>query len=387
MPGGAEYAVLRLLDLSIFYSCRHSVRRLELSLMGSISKYILKRMGLQRLPRGNPLQQNLQNSVYVLFEGLERSKGKLGKNVIRECDDYAREILGDKIYAPWLYVYSIMAGKFKEGWIPDNYYGRVVIQAMQGNYRSLSVLKALHGQLFDEKNPLDLVFHVSGLFLDSDLEVIDRHRVKDILFREDDSAIYKIEKSGRGLGIRWFHKNNFDIGEVEKLSDGVFQKPIRQHPYFAEFTPASVVTMRLTTVIEDSGKCSLRSSRLKIGRGGDDYVKADSYVAVFFNPENGKLDDVGYLPDWTTSERHPESHVPFAGKTVPQFDKCIEKAIELHMKIPYVRCLGWDLTVDSDDRVRIIELNTGHNGINISEAVHGPCFADMGWEKLWRNPR
>jgi hypothetical protein len=354
--------------------------------MATISRFILKRLGV----KVSPLQQFHQghrNQVQGLLAGLEPTKGKLNPKVIKQCDDYAQEVLGDKIYAPWLYVYSAVSGKFKEGWIPDNYYPKVVIPMIQGNYRPLSFMKALHLQLFQEKNPLDLIYYVSGLFLDSNLEVVDKNHVKDILFREDDSAIYKIEKSGRGLGLHWVHKDTFDITKIEAMKDGVFQAPIKQHPCFSEFTPRSVVTLRLTTVIEDSGKCSLRSSRLKMGRGQDDYIKADNYVAVFYNPENGLLDDVGYLPDWTTTDRHPDTHVSFAGKVVPQFEKCTQKVIELHEKIPYVRCIGWDIAVDENEQVQVIEFNAGHNGINISEAVHGPCFADMGWENLWRNQR
>ncbi|MES2982045.1 MAG: sugar-transfer associated ATP-grasp domain-containing protein [Verrucomicrobiota bacterium] len=354
--------------------------------MASISRFILKRLGIHASPL-DQFHENHRNQVHKLLIGLEPTRGKLSSKVIKQCDDYAHEILGDKIYAPWLYLYSAIAGKFKEGWIPDNYYPKVVVPAIQGNYRSLSILKALYHQLFQEKNPLDLIFHVTGLFLDSNLQVIEKDRVKDILFSENDSAIYKIERSGRGLGIYWFHKDTFDINKIEGLQDGVFQSPIKQHPFFSEFTPSSVVTLRLTTVIEDSGKCSLRSSRLKIGRAQDDYIKADNYLAVFYNPENGLLDDVCYFPDWTTSDKHPDTHIPFAGKAVPHFDKCADTVIELHKKIPYVRCLGWDITVDSNNQVQVIEWNAGHNGINLSEAVHGPCFADMGWETLWKNQR
>lgn len=357
--------------------------------MATIARFILKRLGVPPTPRDelNRFHQRHRNEVRGLLQSLEPTKGKLSPKVIRQCDDYAQEILGDKVYAPWLYVYSTVSGKFKEGWIPDNYYPQVVIPHIQGNYRPLSMLKALSFQLFGEKNPLDLIYHVSGLFLDSNFEVVDKNRVKDVLFRQDDTTIYKIEKSGRGNGIHWVHKDTFDITKIQGLQDGVFQAPIKQHEFFNEFTPSSVVTMRLTTVIEDSGKCSLRSSRLKIGRAHDSYVKADDYVAVFYDPKNGLLDEIGYLPGWKESDKHPDTHVLFAGKTVPEFDKCTEKVIGLHSKIPYVRCLGWDITVDSNNHVQVIEWNSGHNGINISEAVHGPCFADLGWENLWKSQR
>src|SRR5262245_56120004 len=39
------------------------------------------------------------------------------------ADEYSIKILGNKAYAPWLYVYTLVSGgNFKEGWIPDNFF-------------------------------------------------------------------------------------------------------------------------------------------------------------------------------------------------------------------------------------------------------------------------
>jgi hypothetical protein len=42
------------------------------------------------------------------------------------ADEYSRDIFGSRRYAPWLYVYSLVNGQFKEGWIPDNFFGKIV---------------------------------------------------------------------------------------------------------------------------------------------------------------------------------------------------------------------------------------------------------------------
>ena len=55
--------------------------------------------------------------------------------------------------------------------------------------------------------------------------------------------------------------------------------------------------------------------------------------------------------------------------------------------MPFARSVGWDVVVDSDDEVRVLEWNAGHNDIKFSEATQGPCFSDMGWETLWRSRR
>jgi hypothetical protein len=44
----------------------------------------------------------------------------------------------------------------------------------------------------------------------------------------------------------------------------------------------------------------------------------------------------------------------------------------------------WDLCIDGDGAVRVLEWNGGHNDITFSEATQGPCFADLDRETLWR---
>lgn len=63
------------------------------------------------------------------------------------------------------------------------------------------------------------------------------------------------------------------------------------------------------------------------------------------------------------------------------FKTCVLTVTKLHKKAPYARCIGWDVTVDGDENVRLLEWNPEHNGIKFSEATQGPCFADLGWER------
>ena len=72
------------------------------------------------------------------------------------------------------------------------------------------------------------------------------------------------------------------------------------------------------------------------------------------------------------------------GRRIPNFDNCVSVALELHRMIPYIRCVGWDIVVDKDNAVKVMEWNAVHNDIKLSEATQGPCFSDLGWEKLWQ---
>ena len=64
-------------------------------------------------------------------------------NLIKLSNEYACDIFGWIGFSPWLYVYSALAQTFKEGWIPDNYYGKIVVPALKGDYGKIADLKSL----------------------------------------------------------------------------------------------------------------------------------------------------------------------------------------------------------------------------------------------------
>ena len=53
--------------------------------------------------------------------------------------------------------------------------------------------------------------------------------------------------------------------------------------------------------------------------------------------------------------------------------------MQLHGKLPFIGCIGWDVTVDFGEGVKVLEWNAEQNDVNFGEATQGPCFADVGW--------
>jgi hypothetical protein len=101
------------------------------------------------------------------------------------------------------------------------------------------------------------------------------------------------------------------------------------------------------------------------------HVQSKSHVRVPINLKTGTFSDKGYLTDWTTVDVHPTSKVPFVGNYIPSFSSCLSTVISLHKMVPYARCIGWDVTVDMDGNVNVMEWNAEHNDIKFSEATQG----------------
>jgi hypothetical protein len=328
-------------------------------------------------------QKHAKETDHILKSIVKHTGRKLDEKCKKLCDDYAVEILGHKRYAPWLYVYSRISGEFKEGWIPDNYYGSMVVPKLQGKYGRISFLKPLNRLFFQCDLFPDLLSYVNGIFFDSDYKVVPAKSVNSILFRDQDRIVFKLDTSRKGRGIYVFNRESFSLEKIKQLGNGLFQRFIKQHDLLTKFTQSSVATLRLTTICEDDGTVSVRAGYLKMARQNETHVKAKNSVLVPINPEDGVFNDFGYKPGWIKTKMHPDTNMAFSGQVIPHFEECVETVTALHKKVPFARNIGWDLTVDNAGNVQIMEWNGWHNGVKFAEATQGPCFADLGWEKLW----
>lgn len=316
------------------------------------------------------------------MNNIESERGPISKKLMRDCDNYAIDILGHKKYAPWLYIYSAISGQFKEGWIPLNFYEAQVIPNIKGYYGDCSYLKPLNSFFFKTDKSPDLGSFVNGLFLDRFYRAHSFKELKSILFNNCTRVVFKVDNSLQGQGIYIFNKSNFSAKVLERLGNGVFQSYVNQHSLFNEYTLDSVATIRITTAVDDAGNASVRGAYLRLGVAQDTYVRSETAIRIPIGISTGVLADTGYMPSWITVNSHSDSRKNFTNVKIPSFENCINVVKSLQMKVPFVRCIGWDVTVDNEGEVVVLEWNGVHNGISFSEATQGPSFADLGWEKF-----
>jgi len=212
--------------------------------------------------------------------------------------------------------------------------------------------------------------------------VVPEHELKSVVLEHCDRVVFKTDGSQQGNGVYIFDKDNFDLEAIKSLGNGVIQKFVVQHPVFNAFASRSVATLRFTTVVDDAGHISIRACFLRLGRAEDTHVRTVHEVCVPVNLASGELCREGYLSDWGATQEHPDSKARFAGVVVPAFAQCVATVLGLHKQIPFARCVGWDVTVDADCHVQVLEWNGEHNDVKFSEATQGPCFSDLNWERL-----
>ncbi|MFL9988093.1 sugar-transfer associated ATP-grasp domain-containing protein [Paraburkholderia sediminicola] len=313
---------------------------------------------------------------------LEQKYGKTDPANLKLADTYARDVFGNAVYAPWLRVYTAFSGMFKEGWIPDNYYGSVVVPSMKGSYGKLSDLKSISRLIFGSDAFPDVAYFANGLFFTDKSVVIPERELESVVFGQCDRVVFKLDGSGQGKGVYIFDRGNFDRETIKSLGNGVIQRFITQHRVFNVFASKPVATLRFTTVVDDAGGISIRACFFRLGRAEDTHIQSDRDICVPVDLATGELGRDGYMNDWGATEEHPDSGVRFSGVKIPAFAQCIAMVLDLHRKIPFARCIGWDVTVDADENVQVMEWNGEHNDVKFSEATQGPCFSDLKWERL-----
>ncbi|BFU89848.1 MAG: hypothetical protein NTAFB01_10350 [Nitrospira sp.] len=319
-----------------------------------------------------------------ILKSVEGYKGTTATRDLRLCDEYAVEVLGHQHFAHWLYVYTAVSGRFKEGWVPENYYGSVVVPKWQGRYGRVSESRGLNAAMLQSEAFPDVLAYVNGIFFDTAYRFVSSDAVKEHLFKEHERVVFKLDSSLQGKGIHFFTRESFSVEQITGLGNGLFQRVIQPHRLFTEFAKQSVATVRIFTVYQDNGEVSVRGCNLRMGSGDETHVLSRTQIRVPIHIQNGAFHDVGYTAEWRETRVHPVSHVAFAGKVIPAFKACVDTVIELHKKTPYTRCIGWDVTVDREETVQLMEWNAWSAGIGFHEAMEGPCFADLGWERLRR---
>ncbi|WP_405380805.1 sugar-transfer associated ATP-grasp domain-containing protein [Maribacter sp. LLG6340-A2] len=316
---------------------------------------------------------------------IEEKKGPTNAELLTRCEEYAKDVLGWGGYAPWLKVYTAFNTEFKEGWIPDNYYGAVVVPKIQGGYGKLSNLKFFTNGLFKTDCFPDLLYHINGRWLMPNGELIALRQVLKYLFKDHEKVVFKKDHSLQGLGIKIFNTSALNEDMLSSFENGVFQSYMHQHNFFDQFNSKAVATLRITTAINKLGISSLKDTYLRLGNPKDAYVIADSQIKIPINKKTGQLSELGYVHGWQPISKIESNAMLFKGLIVPHYQEAVEVCLQLHERCKYLECIGWDVTIDFEGSVKILEWNGYHNDIKFSEAVNGPCFTDLGWENLWKS--
>lgn len=309
---------------------------------------------------------------------------KLSSAKDRMIDAYAKEKLGSIHFAPMLKAYAVYQGEFREGWISDNYFERHVLPRTNGFHKTLSDLRQLAKRILQSDEMPDLGYFVRGCWLGVNNQVMTKAQAKDFFFSQTHQIIIKTNASMRGQGFYRLTADEFDRLEEWKMTDFVVQLPIQQHEWFARFSRDSVATLRITTVKPWGKSAKKMAAFMRFGRDGVDRVTATSRLVIGVTA-SGWLDRYSLDSDWELLAEHPDSKIAWEGNQIPCFDQMVRRCEELHDLEGTIEIIGWDVVLDENNTMQLMEWNTGYPGIVHSEMTTGPNFLETDWIDLWKN--
>lgn len=324
-----------------------------------------------------------ETSALAALRMIEGSTGcRLTRSLRKQADDYAGDVFGGRHYAPWLYVYSAVNGAFREGWIPDNFFGAVVMPQVNKGLRAMTDFKTFSNVALKTRALPDVAYYVDGIFYSRELKVIDASTLRAFVTASGRDVVIKRDGSNRGNGIARLTANEIDDEVFRRFGNCVIQPVICQHAVLEGIVSGALATIRITTVRTAGGDIDLRAAYLRLGRSGTDWVQSDNSVRVAITDRDGRLDSRGYTSDWRRWRTHPDTGATFGEKHVPRFSDAVKLCVELHRRVPHLAIIGWDVAIDRDGGVVLLEWNGDHCDIKFSEATTGPCFAELNWERF-----
>ena len=219
---------------------------------------------------------------------------------------------------------------------------------------------------FDFVKPLDVYVRCSnGIVTDKNYNVISIEEAADILNTKDKIFIKPTVGTCSGIGCRICIPNNgFDKKTNEKIvdilksygKDFVVQNVLKNNESLNRLNPSSLNSFRIITYILD-GKIYHMPISLKIGRA-DSYLDNAHAGGIFIGvDDNGNLLDFAHSELGGNYDKHPDNGIVFKGYKIDEVPKVLEVAHKLQALIPHVGCINWDLTVDENNNVVLIEAN------------------------------
>ena len=308
----------------------------------------------------------------------------LSRKQEKEIETYAADVFGSASFSPWLKVFTLCRGEFKEGWMPLDYWARIVCPTLNGNLQPLGKIKTLTRKFLNSEELPDLAYHIKGSWLLASGEKTNTGELKKILFDTYPNVFLKQDNTSRGGGVMKIDANQFSKLDFDKLGDFVIQSPIEAHEVFQRLSPASVPSLRVTTYKAPQKEAKVVQSGIRLGLAGTPFTYEDHCIRIAIRIQDGYTHDFGFSGDWEILTKHSETGIPINGVEIPKYHEIKKLCEKLHDQNPHFGLIAWDMTVDKNEQIKIMEWNTVTPAFNMDEAAIGPHFKGLGFEDLWK---
>lgn len=225
--------------------------------------------------------------------------------------------------------------------------------------------------------PKALVRRISGIYYDSEMNQISELDAATILAGEEQFVIKPAWGTFQGKGVRKISCGTMSGIHTRQISelfkdytcDIIAQEVVCQHHDVEELNPTSLNCCRVTSIYIN-GKYDY-SVMLKIGKKGSSIDNWNSSLICGVS-KDGIIQKVGYDNKLNVYEA-TDRGVVFGGRRLPRFKEMVTLVEQSHKHFfPNCGIIGWDVFVDNENKVRLIEANLTVPGL-VGEMLAAGC--------------
>lgn len=214
--------------------------------------------------------------------------------------------------------------------------------------------------------------------------------MNEILAGNDSFFVKPALESGGGRAVELFSSINgiFQNADGKELTlkvlettykeNFIIQKPLSQHPFLKQFNSTSLNTLRVLTYRSSvTNKINILQVVFRVGAKGQ-YV--DNFRAGGFSigvNKDGLINKFAFNRDGIRFEQVNEIDLKESVLQIPLFENVQSTAKLIAEKNIHHRMLALDMTIDSYNNARCVEINNKSNEINFHQLNNGPLFGEF----------
>ena len=341
--------------------------------------------------------KRIQKQVIFDPKRLESIKDfQLTKEQKQEIDAFYLSNYGKKVDYTCHRTYAAYSGKFSPAFITEDIYIPEldhflnIFEAYNSVFEDKNVMPHI-AKSVGVKTPQVLFSCVKGFYLDAQNRPVTLDTVLTTLHNYGRLFIKpSVDSMGGRSCVLADVKEGIDVKSQQSLreilaqmgDDFVIQACVVCHESLQKIYPKSVNTFRVITY-RWKDKIYQGPSVLRLGKGGmdvDNATQGGIFLGVY---PDGRLYDFAITKYGDRFYEHPDTALHFGTYCLPLFTKVTEAAIKLHHALPQVGVSNWDLTIDENGEVVLIEGNLQFGGVRLAQMACGvPVFGEHTAEML-----
>ncbi|MBU0577918.1 hypothetical protein KKF04_00840 [Patescibacteria group bacterium] len=292
----------------------------------------------------------------------------------------------------YLRMYSNFSDIHDYRYVPDDIFTAIIDRILNNvDYALFEINKNYYERYLDKSLfPKTFLRKDFGQFLDENYNFISKEEAENIFNNIKRDFICKATrgrkaKCGRSIKLfKYEDERKMNFNDLDNIygDNYIIQEHVKQNAFFAQFNPSSFNNIRIVTYrsVKDN-KIHVLKTVLKIGRIHQ--VADNSTLGGLCNniSPDGKLSDFSIL-NLKKYDKHPDSKIEFKNKIIPHFQKILDVSKKAAAKIICQRYIGFDVGLDANNEVKIIEINTVGTSGSYVQLQGGPLFGEFTDEVL-----